>query len=90
MRAFGGVVSFQLAEGGYAAVLQLMQRLRLFAVAESLGGVESLCAHPATMSHSSLTADERRHLGIADTLLRLSVGVEAADDLIEDLRQALG
>jgi cystathionine gamma-lyase len=66
-----------------------MTRTKLFSLAESLGGVESLVCHPATMTHASIPADDRRARGIDDGLVRLSVGIEDADDLQEDLRQAL-
>ncbi len=68
----------------------MLEKLQLFALAESLGGVESLCGHPATMTHASIPAEERRAAGLSDALIRLSVGVEDADDLIEDLAQAIG
>ena len=85
---FGAMVSFELA-GGRAAVEQVVQALQCFTLAESLGGVESLVAHPATMTHASMDADARRTAGIGDALLRLSVGIEHADDLVCDLVQAL-
>jgi cystathionine beta-lyase/cystathionine gamma-synthase len=66
-----------------------MNALRVFTVAESLGGVESLAGHPATMSHSNVPAEQRRAMGIPDNLIRLSVGIEAADDLLADLDRAL-
>jgi len=66
-----------------------LERVRLFTLAESLGGVESLIEHPAIMTHASIPPDVRTRIGIADSLVRLSVGVEAADDLIADLQQAL-
>jgi cystathionine gamma-lyase len=88
MAAFGGVVSFELA-GDVAAVGQFLGRLQVFTVAESLGAVESLAGHCATMSHSSVPTEERRAMGIADNLVRLSVGVEGSDDLIADVEQAL-
>jgi cystathionine gamma-synthase len=87
-RGFGGIVSFEL-EGGLSAVERLVGRLRCFSLAESLGGVESLIAHPATMTHASMDAAAREVAGIGDALLRLSVGIEAEEDLLEDLRQAL-
>jgi cystathionine gamma-synthase len=85
---FGAMVSFEIA-GGVAEVERFTSRLRHFTLAESLGGVESLIAHPATMTHSSMTPEARANAGITESLLRLSVGIEAADDLIEDLHQAL-
>ena len=85
---FGGVVSF-LLRGGQAEVGAFLNALDVFTLAESLGGVESLVGHPATMSHSSLTAEERAGLGIPDNLIRLSVGIEDVDDLLADLDRAL-
>ncbi|MGE5644741.1 MAG: trans-sulfuration enzyme family protein [Acidobacteriota bacterium] len=84
----GGMVSFRIA-GGLDAARRFCSRVRVFACAESLGGVESLCGHPATMTHASVPAEARRARGITDDLIRLSVGLENAEDLIEDLRQAL-
>ena len=81
---FGAMVSFELA-GGEEAVRAFVDGLRWFALAESLGGVESLVAHPATMTHASMDAEARRRAGIGDGLLRLSVGIEAAEDLVADL-----
>jgi len=85
---FGAMVSFELA-GGEAAVRAFVDGLRWFALAESLGGVESLVAHPATMTHASMDAEARRRAGIGDGLLRLSVGIEAAEDLVADLSAGL-
>ena len=85
---FGALVSFEL-RGGRAAVKEFLGSLRLFTLAESLGGVESLVAHPATMTHSSMTAEARAEAGIPDRLLRLSVGNEHPEDLVADLRAAL-
>lgn len=85
---FGAMVSFEL-DGGSAAVERLVSGLRLFTLAESLGGVESLVAHPATMTHASMDAATRAAAGIGDGLVRLSVGIEAAEDLVRDLRRAL-
>ena len=76
-------------EGGEAAVRAFVEGLRYFTLAESLGGVESLVAHPATMTHAAMTAEARAQAGIPDGLLRLSVGIEHADDLADDLRAAL-
>jgi len=87
MDGYGGVVSFAL-RGGQSDVGAFLNALQVFTLAESLGGVESLVGHPATMSHSSLSADERAELGIADNLIRLSVGIEYVDDLVADLDQA--
>ncbi|HEX8034985.1 MAG TPA: cystathionine gamma-synthase [Ktedonobacterales bacterium] len=88
MRDFGGMVSFDFA-GTRADVDTFVRHLRLFALAESLGGVESLCCHPASMTHGSIPAAVREQRGVTETLLRLSVGIEDADDLIADLNQAL-
>ena len=86
---FGGIVTVVL-RGGLQAARQVLERCRLFALAESLGGVESLIEHPGVMTHSSLPAQLRRTLGISDGLIRLSVGVEDVEDLIAELRAALG
>ncbi len=88
MRDFGGMVSIRLKGGGEAAK-RFLPRTKLFSLAESLGGVESLVCHPATMTHASIPADLRIARGVDDGLIRLSVGIEDADDLQEDLRQAL-
>ncbi|HEY7783041.1 MAG TPA: cystathionine gamma-synthase [Ktedonobacterales bacterium] len=88
MRGFGGMVSFAF-EGTRDDVDTFVRRLRVFALAESLGGIESLCCHPVTMTHGSIPAAERERRGVTDTLLRLSVGIEGIDDLIADLDQAL-
>ena len=88
MDGFGGVVTFQL-DGDLGAVGAVLEKLQVFTMAESLGGVESLVGHPATMSHSNIPAEQRRELGIDDNLIRLSVGIENVDDLIADLDQAL-
>ncbi len=88
MRSFGGIVTFFI-EGGLAEARSFLERCRVFALAESLGGVESLVDHPAIMTHASVPEDLRRELGIDDRLIRLSVGIEDADDLIADLEQAL-
>ena len=89
MAASGGMISLELA-GGLAAASGALRRLRLFACAESLGGVESLAEHPAIMTHASVPEESRRALGISDGLIRLSVGLEGAEDLWADLVQALG
>jgi cystathionine beta-lyase/cystathionine gamma-synthase len=89
MRAFGGMISADL-NGTLDDARRFLERCQLFALAESLGGVESLIEHPALMTHGSVPADVRAALGISDTLVRLSVGIEDADDLIADLAAALG
>ena len=85
---FGAMVSFEVA-GGVAGVERLAAELRCFTLAESLGGVESLIAHPATMTHASMSAEARAAAGISDALVRLSVGIESAGDLVDDLTRAL-
>jgi cystathionine gamma-synthase len=85
---FGGMLSFEL-HGGIGNVRAFLDGLQCFSLAESLGGVESLVAHPASMTHAAMDAEARRVAGISDTLLRLSVGIEAADDLIRDLHGGL-
>ena len=87
MRGFGGMVTFTLP-GGRAAADAFVRRLRLFSFAESLGGVESLVCHPATMTHAAIPPDERAARGIGDGTLRLSVGIENVEDLVTDLEQA--
>jgi cystathionine gamma-lyase len=89
MRGFGGMVSFTLKGDEMSEAVKLMESFKVFSLAESLGGVESLCTHPATMTHASIPKAEREKGGLKDTLIRLSVGVEDAEDLIEDLRQAI-
>src|SRR5437764_7100442 len=89
MRAFGGMISAELV-GTLDDARRFLERCRLFALAESLGGVESLIEHPALMTHGSVPAEVRATLGITDSLVRLSVGIENADDLIADLSAALG
>lgn len=88
MRAFGGMLAVTL-KGDLAYSRRVLERCRIFALAESLGGVESLIEHPAIMTHASVPAEQRRALGISDTLIRLSVGVEDVEDLRQDLEQAL-
>ena len=90
MRGFGGMVSFELKEDSVEAAFNVLKGTQLFALAESLGGVESLIGHPATMTHAAIPREERIANGLSDSLIRLSVGVEDADDLIEDLNQAIG
>jgi cystathionine gamma-synthase len=85
---FGAMLSFEIA-GGTDAVRRFVEAVRVFTLAESLGGIESLVAHPATMTHASMTAEARQAAGISDSLLRLSVGLESEADLLDDLAQAL-
>lgn len=89
MRAFGGMLSFTLKDNSLEAALGLVQRFHYFTLAESLGGVESLCGHPATMTHASIPKEEREKSGVSDSLIRLSVGIEDIEDLLSDLQQAL-
>ena len=89
MRDFGGMVSFDLVNNTYEAAEKVLSGTHLFSLAESLGGVESLIGHPASMTHASIPKEERLKVGLTDSLIRLSVGIEDADDLIEDLAKAL-
>ena len=89
MRGFGGMISFTLKGNNLEDALSVVKKVKLFALAESLGGVESLIGHPATMTHASIPKEIREKSGVVDSLIRLSVGIEDADDLIEDLRMAL-
>jgi len=90
MRDFGGMISFTLKDGSIENTFKLASSFHVFSLAESLGGVESLINHPATMTHASIPKAEREKVGVVDSLLRLSVGVEDIEDLLEDLRLALG
>lgn len=89
MRGFGGMVSFDLVNDSFEGAKSILSNTHLFALAESLGGVESLIGHPASMTHASIPKAERLKVGLTDSLIRLSVGVEDADDLIKDLEKAL-
>lgn len=89
MKDFGGMISFTLKGADFEAAGKMMQKTKVFSLAESLGGVESLINHPASMTHASIPKEERERLGITDNLIRLSVGIEDIDDLLEDLRQGL-
>ena len=89
MRMFGAMVSFDLKDNTPESAKKVLESTHLFALAESLGGVESLIGHPASMTHASIPREERLKVGLTDSLIRLSVGVEDADDLIDDLRTAL-
>lgn len=89
MRGFGGMISFTLKGNQLEDALNLVKKVGIFALAESLGGVESLIGHPATMTHASIPKEVREKSGVVDSLIRLSVGVEDAEDLIADLQQAL-
>jgi cystathionine gamma-lyase/cystathionine beta-lyase len=88
MKGFGGMVSFEV-KGGIEAANRFQKKIKIFALAESLGGCASLADHPGTMTHASMPKDVREKVGITDDLIRLSIGLENADDLIEDLDQAL-
>lgn len=89
MRDFGGMVSFSLQEDTMESATKVLSNTHLFTLAESLGGVESLIGHPATMTHGSIPREERLRVGLTDSLIRLSIGIEDAEDLIEDLGKAL-
>ncbi len=89
MRDFGGMISFTLKDNRLECALDVVKKLNLFALAESLGGVESLVGHPATMTHAAIPKEEREKNGVSDSLIRLSVGIEDIFDLTEDLKQAL-
>ena len=89
MRDYGGMVSFDLVDNTEAAAGAVLSGTKLFALAESLGGVESLIGHPATMTHASIPAADRHKIGLTDSLIRLSVGIEDVEDLIEDLKHVL-
>jgi cystathionine beta-lyase/cystathionine gamma-synthase len=87
MKGFGGVISLELADGETGR--RFLKSLEVFQLAESLGGVESLCSHPGAMTHAAVPAAERERMGLIDRLVRLSVGIEDADDLEADLERAL-
>jgi cystathionine beta-lyase/cystathionine gamma-synthase len=89
MSGFGGMVSFTFKSGLKQDSISFLEKLKVFTLAESLGGVESLANHPALMTHASIPEDKRKEIGITDDLVRLSVGIEDVEDLIEDLKQAL-
>jgi cystathionine beta-lyase len=90
MQGFGGMLSFVTKGADYAAAIKIVERLKLFTLAESLGGVESLAGHPASMTHASIPKELREKSGVVDALIRLSVGIEDVRDLIADLEQAIG
>ncbi|MBM3165708.1 MAG: cystathionine gamma-synthase [Bacteroidetes bacterium] len=90
MRGFGGMISFTLKGNQLEDALNVVKKAKLFALAESLGGVESLIGHPASMTHASIPKEERDRSGVVDSLIRLSVGIEDIEDLIDDLKNALG
>jgi cystathionine beta-lyase/cystathionine gamma-synthase len=90
MRGFGGMLSFTLKDDSVDTAMKLLSSTKVFALAESLGGVESLINHPATMTHASIPREERIKNGLSDSLIRLSVGIEDAEDLTDDLKKAIG
>ena len=90
MKDFGGMLSFIPTGADYKAAIKIIENLKIFTLAESLGGVESLAGHPASMTHASIPKVEREKSGVVDSLIRLSVGIEDAQDLIDDLEQAIG
>lgn len=90
MRDFGSMISFVLKGDSMQDAFRTLEKLKLFALAESLGGVESLAGHPASMTHASIPAEERAKTGLSDSLIRISVGIEDAEDLVADLEQAIG
>jgi cystathionine beta-lyase/cystathionine gamma-synthase len=89
MRQFGGMISFDLKKDTQSNAYKFLENINVFALAESLGGVESLACYPALMTHASIPIETRHEIGITDSLVRLSIGCEDADDLIEDLEKAL-
>jgi cystathionine beta-lyase/cystathionine gamma-synthase len=90
MRGFGGMISFMLKDESMEKAMKLLSSTKLFSLAESLGGVESLINHPASMTHASIPREERIKNGLSDSLIRLSIGIEDAEDLISDLQKAIG
>jgi cystathionine beta-lyase/cystathionine gamma-synthase len=90
MRGYGGMISFELKNDSVEEARRVLSSTKVFSLAESLGGVESLINHPASMTHASIPREERIKNGLSDSLIRLSVGIEDADDLIEDLAKAIG
>ena len=88
MSDFGGMLSFRIKDFSKEQTVGFLEKLHLFTLAESLGGVESLCGHPATMTHASIPVEEREKSGVTDSLIRLSIGIEDVDDLIDDLKNA--
>ena len=88
MSDFGGMLSFRIKDFNKEQTIKFLEKLHLFTLAESLGGIESLCGHPATMTHASIPLDEREKSGVTDSLIRLSVGIEDVEDLIDDLKNA--
>ena len=89
MDDYGGMLSFKVKGNNTKDAVRILERLKIFTLAESLGGVESLCGHPASMTHASIPKEEREKSGLSDSLIRLSVGIEDSEDLIQDLSQAI-
>ena len=89
MKDFGGMLSFTLKDDSVATATKLMESVKIFSLAESLGGVESLINHPASMTHASIPKEERIKNGLLDSLIRLSIGIEDSEDIVADLEQAL-
>ena len=90
MNNYGAMISFTTKGNSLRKSLKIVESLKVFTLAESLGGVESLAGHPASMTHASIPKLEREKSGVVDSLVRLSIGIEDVEDLIEDLRQAIG
>jgi len=90
MKDFGGMISFTTKGNNYNEAIKIVEKLKIFTLAESLGGVESLSGHPASMTHASIPKEEREKSGVIDSLIRLSVGIEDIEDLLLDLKQAIG
>ncbi|HLS10576.1 MAG TPA: cystathionine gamma-synthase [Flavobacteriaceae bacterium] len=90
MKDFGGMLSFTTKNNNFEEAIKIVEKLKVFTLAESLGGVESLAGHPASMTHASIPKEEREKSGVVDSLIRLSVGIEDMEDIIEDLNQAIG
>ena len=88
MQGFGGMLSFDV--GSFEGARRVLNRVRLMALAESLGGVETLISHPASMTHASVPPERRKAIGLTDSLVRISAGIEDSQDLIDDIEQALG
>jgi cystathionine beta-lyase len=90
MNDFGAMISFTTKGNDYKDAMRIIENLKIFTLAESLGGVESLAGHPASMTHASIPKKERELSGVVGSLIRLSIGIEDVEDLIEDLSQAIG
>lgn len=90
MKDYGGMISFMTKGNNYKEAIKIVENLKIFTLAESLGGVESLAGHPASMTHASIPKEDREKTGVVDSLIRLSVGIEDIEDLIADLKQAIG